>query len=231
MRTQLTDRGDQMVLNPKYINIHSHSSTNEAKVLTVRSLFHNQAPNDFDASFFSIGVHPWHIKSCDIQHALKQVAELSVNNRVIAIGEVGLDRSIETEIDLQKEILKQHLDIAEACNKPLIIHCVRAFPELIQTLKASSVPVIIHGFRGNIQTVTELVRHGFYISLGAAIIDCPPKLGKAVAGIPLNQLFFETDESESSVKEIYEAAAGITSVCEPELCSQIYRNFKTVFCL
>jgi len=122
---------------PKYINIHSHSSGDESQVLTIRSLFHNENPDDFNESLFSIGLHPWHISNTDIQLAIKLVKERSGDERIIAIGEAGLDRTIETKMDFQQEVLKQHLDIAEWRDKPLIIHCVRAFPEVRKLIRQS----------------------------------------------------------------------------------------------
>ena len=87
---------------------------------------------------------------------------------VVAIGEAGLDTLAESPMDLQKEVFLAQANLAEETHKPLIIHCVKAWADLIACKKAvkPEMPWIIHGFRGNGELASQLVRLGFYLSFG-----------------------------------------------------------------
>ena len=71
-------------------------------------------------------------------------------------------------MDLQKEVFLAQANLAEETHKPLIIHCVKAWADLIACKKAvkPEMPWIIHGFRGNGELASQLVRLGFYLSFG-----------------------------------------------------------------
>jgi Tat protein secretion system quality control protein TatD with DNase activity len=90
---------------------------------------------------------------------------------VVAIGECGLDRNIDLPLDIQTSIFKRHIELAETLQKPLVIHCVRAFSELIALKKntKSTVPWIIHGFHKKEEVFQQLLKHDFYFSFGAAM--------------------------------------------------------------
>ena len=82
------------------------------------------------------------------------------------------------------------IEISENRELPLILHIVRAFPEIIALKKQLSPkqPWIIHGFRGKPQLASELLRHGFYLSIGEKYNP------EAVAVIPRDRLLLESDE-------------------------------------
>ena len=98
----------------------------------------------------SCGIHPWHIQDANAQlEELK--SRLDTFNNIVAIGEAGLDK-LHSPVSLlqQQEIFHQQALLAEEYEKPLIIHCVKAWEEIIREKKSlrPSVPWIIHGFRG-----------------------------------------------------------------------------------
>ncbi len=212
-----------------YIDIHSHSPSPSKDVITFCSLFHDQSISECENTFFSVGLHPWHIDSTDCKNALLELDRSAQSEDIIAIGETGLDRAITTKFERQKKVLKEQLRIAEKYNKPLLIHCVRAFPEIISLLKKSKVPIIIHGFQGNFKISDELLKHNFYISIGAAILKEIPKHIHALQLIPLENLFLETDESDESIKTIYAKVSELLEVEEKELMTQIQANTTKLF--
>jgi len=210
-----------------FINIHTHSENISDGGVAIQSLFHDQVVPGTGS--YSIGLHPWHIEWTNIENVMFQLETIVQTENVVAIGETGLDRARSTPMELQTMVLRRHIALAEKVQKPLVIHCVRAYPELIGDLKNVTVPVIIHGFRGNVQTVEQLVSHGFYISFGAALLESNEKLEAALKAVPLNQLFLETDEAENSIEDIYRAAAKILVCDVDELSQSLESNYRTVF--
>lgn len=145
--------------------------------------------------------------------------------QVIAIGETGLDRLISTSMETQINVFKQQIQLAEQVQKPLIIHAVRTFNELIrlkQQIKPS-VAWIIHGFRGKKQIAEQLVKHGFYLSFGEKYQE------EALRHTPLNRIFLETDESTQPIGVLYRKAADNLSIPLEEFSENIRQNIRQVF--
>lgn len=148
---------------------------------------------------YSVGIHPFNLRRASSE-ALRLLRSLAAEPRVVAIGECGLDalaveRGLTREelIAAQTELLLYHIELSESLKKPLILHIVRTFPEII-SLKKQLKPSqrwIIHGFRGKAQLAQELIRHGFTLSFGHRYNP------EAFALTPSAQLLRESDESET----------------------------------
>lgn len=138
-----------------------------------------------------MGVHPWNINSTDLNSAIHELEISASNSNVIAIGEIGLDRIIETPLFIQEDVLQKQLLIAEKYNKPVIIHCVKCFSELISIRKKRQpkLPWIIHDFRKNNQIAEDLIALGCYLSFGKALLT-NKKLQSVFQSLPINKLFF-----------------------------------------
>lgn len=134
--------------------------------------------------YYSAGTHPWNAGTDDAVDSLPE------SPRIVAVGEVGLDKAQGTPLDIQQKELLKWIEISENRELPLILHIVRAFPEIITLKKRLSPkqPWIIHGFRGKPQLASELLRHGFYLSIGEKYNP------DAVAVIPRDRLLLESDE-------------------------------------
>ena len=173
----------------------------------------------------SIGIHPWHLKEDDADISLKTLQEAIENPRIVAIGEVGLDKLKGPSIDIQTAVFRQAIALSELHELPLIIHCVRAFNELLQLKKkfAPKQPWIVHGFRGKETVARELLRHGCWLSIGAHFQE------EALRIIPLQRLFIETDESEESIENICQQVATSRGVAPEELSEAIKKNVRKVF--
>ena len=120
--------------------------------------------------FYSVGVHP--MKLNELGESVFVGIEDTVRiKKVIAIGECGLDRRSPICMKTQEEILEVQVRLAEELCKPLIIHCVKAYSELIAVRKRtkSSVPWIVHGYNNNERILRQLLDCEFYISVGAAL--------------------------------------------------------------
>ena len=111
------------------------------------------------------------------------------------------------------------------------MHCVKAYSELIAVKKrtGSSVPWIIHGYNNNEQILRQLLDHGFYISVGAALLNSHSNAFQLLRVIPLGALFLENDDKEVEIHVIYEAASAILGIEVEALKEMMRMNYNKVF--
>ncbi|WP_443944980.1 TatD family hydrolase [Pedobacter sp. AW1-32] len=211
----------------QFLDIHTHRSEQENNVLAIRSF---SLGHDFDVSkdgkSISIGLHPWYTDNLNVEENMRVLAELSKQDCIKMIGECGLDRLKGNPLPEQISILKKQILLAEELHKPVILHCVRAFSELIAIKKQlePTVPLIIHGFTKNELLAQQLIDNGFHISLGAAVFKENSAAAKLVQQLDL--FFLETDDSEISIKEIYIQTANLRNCTINELKALIFANWK-----
>lgn len=138
--------------------------------------------------YYSVGIHPWNAGNAD-EKTFGRLASMATDNRVVAIGEAGLDALRGPDLEIQEHVFRRQAHLAEETGKPLIIHVVRSFNRLIELKKEMnpSVPWIIHGFRGKPQLAVQLVRIGFYLSLGKKFNDA------VLTAVPHEFLLHESD--------------------------------------
>ena len=212
----------------KFFNLHTHKFTNNSEVLELV----NQYPWEFDATIpnYSIGIHPWYIDENRLESDLKTIDEKLKLKECLALGECGLDKRIEVPMQLQVEVFEKQIALAEKHQKPLVLHLVAAFQELIEIknrLKIS-VPIIIHGFSKNEQVANELIKNGFYLSFGKYLLR-NPELESVFKSIPNDKFFLETDTIDESLEEVYQLAAKYKNIKIEDVIEIVNSNFKTVF--
>lgn len=141
-----------------------------------------------ETGYFSVGIHPWEAATAT-EADMEEIERLASHPRVVAIGETGIDMLRGGSPDRQREIFERHIALSERTGKPLILHVVKAFPEIIRLRRIHKPRQrwIVHGFRGKPELARELLRHGFDISIGSAYNAA------AAAIIPPGRLFHETD--------------------------------------
>ena len=209
-----------------FINIHTHSEIFDAKVeLVSLNIDETLKPN-----LYSYGIHPWKITkdSVDLLDELNRVCR---NRRCIAIGETGLDKIIDTDITLQQKLFIEHIRLANELEKPLMIHCVKAFNELIACLKKekNKVPVIIHGFNNNLSVANSLIAEGYILSFGKALLTFESNASEVIKHVSRKNFFLETDDSDISIKYIYKKAAEILGIDEEIMQQQLVSNYQRIF--
>jgi TatD DNase family protein len=215
----------------QYVNIHAHRFSRNSGEWVLRSLKSIEYPSEENSSaVYSCGVHPWEISEVDVAHALKRIRVAAENSRVIAIGEIGIDRTIELSVDLQLRVFEAQVEFAVSEAMPVIIHAVKSYQELIHFARTTvpEVAMIIHGFRGNLQTAEMLIRFGYHLSFGAPLLNSP-KVREVFSCLPPEKIFLETDESESSILDIYEAAAGLKGMSTDVLRDHMVENTYNIF--
>ena len=212
----------------KFINIHTHSATENREVLEII----NQYPKDFtaDENYFSIGIHPWYIDENSTEKELEIIEEKLQSKNCLALGECGLDKRRETPLEVQMAVFEAQLLLAEKHQKPVIIHCVAAFQEVIalkQKLRIT-VPMVMHGFSKNEELAQQLIKQGFYLSFGKYLIK-NPELEFVFETIPHDRFFLETDTIEEGIEQVYALAAKYKKIDVVTLQQIVTQNFNTVF--
>lgn len=155
-------------------------------------------------SFVSVGIHPWDLENLD-QFWIERLMKIAEDNRVMMIGECGLDKNIETTPERQIEVFSEQIKLSELFQKPLIIHCVGRFNKLIELKKMfnPSQKWIVHGFRGKPQLAGQLLKARIDLSFGEKFNP------ESIQITPIERLFIETDESAMPIERIYEQIARI----------------------
>jgi len=211
-----------------FFNLHIHKFTNNPNVLELV----NQYPWEFDDEipFYSIGIHPWFINEQRLTSDLEIIESKLLESNCLAVGECGLDKRIEVPMELQQTVFEKQLLLAQEYKKPVVIHCVAAFQEVIETKRRLhiTVPMIIHGFSKNAQIAKLLIDNGFYISFGKYLLR-NPELETVFSSTPSDRFFLETDTVAETIDEVYALAAKYKNCTIEELQLQINKNFKEVF--
>jgi TatD DNase family protein len=212
----------------KFFNLHTHQFTNQPEVLELV----NQYPQEFDASipYYSIGIHPLFIDENRLESDFTVLKEKLALPECIALGECGLDKRSQTPFELQQLVFEKQLALAEKNQKPIVIHCVAAFQELIEIKKRLkiSVPMIVHGFSKKIELAKQLIDNGFYVSFGKNLLR-NSELESVFNSIPNDRFFLETDTIEEEIQDVYALAAKYKELELNELQEIVNKNCNEVF--
>lgn len=191
----------------RFADIHTHSEGHPNSILSIpadgveRIVLRNQMLPVSNRQHYSIQLHPWHlVDTLGIDTFINAAETHRDDPQFVAIGECGLDSLCTTPIDLQRQAFHSALQMARRLHKPVIVHCVRlwaemilevhtVFPELRTQPEAwQQWPVIIHGFRRGPQLARQLLDAGFSLSLGSKY---NPDVAKM---LPVTRRYDETDE-------------------------------------
>lgn len=213
-----------------FIDIHSHQSGNQPDTFVIKSRFVHEVDEKSEQPF-SAGIHPWHLNSRPIEADFSKLEKIAEQKSCIAIGETGLDRAIGTSIDIQKQWFIRHLELSERVTKPVIIHCVRAYSDLIQIRKSGKykTPWIIHGFNENAKVARDLILLNCWLSVGHRLLHKNSKIAASFPKIHIDRIFLESDDSAHAVSEVYEKASQLFQIPIEDLKQQIQQNFVHLF--
>lgn len=216
-----------------FLNIHTHipPAPGQISILNVLSYF-DRIPG---SGFFSAGLHPWYLENdeaglpTDPDTAVKLLGSALQKKNVLAAGECGLDKVCATPYHLQETIFRSQIQMAAEVKKPLIIHCVKAYDDVLLTLKEMKVevPVIFHGFNKSAGLAAQLLKAGYYLSFGKHLLQAAT--AAVFEMVPMDRVFLETDAAGISIEDIYGAAAASKKSTVTELSEQININAQKVF--
>ena len=149
---------------------------------------------------FALGLHPYFLNSFESLHLVELSKLLNqYQDRVLAVGEIGLDTHIDVDWKLQLQVFEQQLLIAEEHMLPVILHHRNSHNQLIRTLKAKkfSQGGIVHAFSGSVQEAKAYIDLGFKIGVGGGITySRASKTRKTIAQLPINCIVLETDSPD-----------------------------------
>lgn len=201
-----------------YFDFHHHHIQRENGIYNLRF---NETP---PFGLFSAGIHP-NDAGRNIPNQFDWLEEISKHKNCVAIGECGLDGLIDVNDSIQEDVFYRQIELANERNKPLIIHCVRRFSQLIPLKKKAKVPMIVHGFNKRKMVGEELQKHQFYLSFGKTVLH-HVNLQQFVKDFPLEKLFLETDDDDFNLQELYQKVAELKGITIEELQEKIEENLK-----
>ncbi len=213
------------------IDIHAHNYYTCPNGILLLNVFPGEDEKLAHRCYFSAGLHPWHIRQDTFESNLLWVEQIAADERVIAVGETGLDKAIQVPWPLQVAVFEKQLVLAENFRKPLIIHCVRSYSEILAYRSKSDqkLPWIFHWFNASPEIANELIRKNCYLSFGHTLFNEKSKAFHVFKTLPTGCIFLETDDAGFTIQQIYERAAQVRGITTETLARQIKENFTTCF--
>lgn len=203
------------------IDIHTHRHYQDETWYVYNAFLNdNKLPQRF-----SFGLHPWYIDNLE-DNLIQLETLLRTHPNTLCIGECGLDKVCSTDSSVQQKAFEQQIALAEHYQKPVIIHCVRAYQECLQILKDKNVAVVFHGFNKNEILARQIVSQGYAISIGKELLSHPEKMQAILDAVPLEAVFLETDDAAIHIKELYYAVSNILKISVDDVILQVYKNFQ-----
>lgn len=216
-----------------YIDIHTHGLSANHEVFAVSNIVIGKDDLDTldDGSLYSVGIHPWYLCESNLETDLAVVRQVAERKNVIAIGETGFDKLRGAPMELQLSSFEKHVALANELNKPVVVHCVKGWGELLNAHKRLNpqTPWMIHGFHGNDKLAAQLVARGIYLSVWCKSAIHPESGEPLIRHIPKDRLFLETDGMDVDIRDIYDKVAGYLAVSVDDLKSALYENYCRCF--
>lgn len=211
-----------------YINLHTHRKPLQENEVVIRNAFTQPATKLEKLNYYlSCGIHPWLIKKDKFNNliCLKEALELP---NVLALGECGLDRAKGAPFPEQLSWFEKQLEIAVDLKKPVILHLVRAYSDIIPFKKKYNFKGIIHGFKGNINEAKMLLDHGLKLSFGYRLF-LDKKIAEIFKEISSENIYLETDVKPISIASLYTQASIIRNEDPDQFQRRLKLNFERDF--
>ncbi len=145
--------------------------------------------------YATVGIHPEEAASAS-ESDLDILRQLAVNDKVVAIGEIGLDYHYEEYCprEVQKLWFRRQLELARELDLPVVIHDREAHEDTLTILKEYHLPGVLHCFSGSAEMAKEVLKLGMYIGIGGVVtFKNARKLVEVAAMVPEDGLLLETD--------------------------------------
>jgi len=215
-----------------FIDIHIHDSNPSKGIFLLQSLMahENKLPFDLPGIAFTIGIHPWFLTEENLEGQFSTVRELANLPGILAIGEAGFDRLKGPSSEIQRKAFEDQVILSEELKMPVIIHCVRAWDEILAVHKKLRPKMnwMIHGFRGQIGLANQLLSKGMFLSFWFDFV-IRPEAGVLLKQLPKDRIFLETDGADIDINDIYSKVAIDLNMSVEELKTNIFTNFNEFF--
>lgn len=213
-----------------YFDAHTHFVPRScSKTFAVRSFRAGiETPN---TEYYTIGVHPYDALNDTTNH---NMADFNTNDgMILAIGEIGLDFRFTETLRLQIKVFEQQLEFAITHSLPVVIHCVKAYPQTLRLLeKHGCKRFMFHGFDSSLTNAQKIINAGGYISFGAKLLkyNLLQKVFQTITTIAPSHILLESDEAQGTLPQLYEMGAKLSKSNDPhEFNKLIKHNFKTFY--
>lgn len=194
--------------------------------------------------YASVGIHPDENSSDNPN--FDELVILAKKEKIVAIGETGLDYFHKGNPEEQRERFRMHIEVAKAVNKPLIIHTRDAREDTIQIMReahAEKVGGVMHCFTEDLDMAEKAMALGFYISFSGIVTFKNAKdLQNLAQQIPLDRMLIETDSpyltpdpyrgkpnEPAFVSIVADKIAKLRGISYEEVAAQTTKNFFTLF--
>lgn len=215
-----------------FIDLHTHSDRTDKGIVTVKNIFPGESFAAFSGrNFYSMGLHPWHIRSEEENNEMLGMVEDALEfDHVCFIGECGLDKVVSNDFEEQIRVFRAQIIMAEECEKPLVIHCVKAYNEILEFRKEihPKMPWIMHGYNSSVEQTVQMAETGILFSFGENLYQPVSKAIESLRHLPLEKIFFETDEYDGNIEYIYEKGAELKNISVDNLAKAVWNNFSRI---
>lgn len=200
---------------------------------------------DFSAVSASVGLHP--TEQHDHEPTADELAALAMHEKVVAIGETGLDYFRSTgDLDWQRERFRQHIRAAKKAGVPIIVHSRDAKADTLKILREENADLmggVLHCFTEDLEMAQAAIEMNFYISIsGIVTFKNATQIQDVAQKIPLSRLLIETDapylapvphrgktNEPAYVRYVAEYIAKLRGVDVSEIAEATTRNFFALF--
>lgn len=216
-----------------FLDIHTHSPAPRQHIVAVQSYDVNDVdiripdaapPN----TLFSAGMHPLTLDPAHSDAMLNAMEQTIKRNSVIAIGEIGFDTRAAASLPMQQSMFAAQVRMAESQQKPVVIHCVHAYNELLaaHTSLQPRTAWIVHGFAKHPHLAGALAERGMILSFGHKLLDVRSHAAASLKLVQQRGFFLETDMSDTHIEDIYARAAAILSLSVDEVAQLVQHTYE-----
>jgi TatD DNase family protein len=196
-----------------------------------------------DDVWAAVGFHPHDSKDCD-DAAFAEIARLAREERVVAIGEIGLDYHYDhSPRDVQRDVFERHIGLAKELDKPIIVHNRESTDDMVAILSRSGARGILHSYTESLDVARKLVDLGYYISFsGIVTFKSADSLREVARALPHDRVLIETDtpylapvpyrgrdNEPAYVVKVAELLATLWEVPIERVAEQTTSNFENAF--
>ena len=195
--------------------------------------------------YAAVGIHPDEVGSLN-EETFAQMKELFKEEKVVAVGEIGLDYYWDNEPrEVQKKWFIRQLELARELDLPVLIHSREAAADTMEIMRehGQGLRGIIHCYSYSLEMAKEYVKMGYYIGIGGVVtFKNAKKLKQVVQEIPLESIVLETDcpylapvpyrgkrNSSLYIHYVAEKLAAVKGISVEEIESATYENAKKCF--
>ena len=202
--------------------------------------------NTYDFIYGAVGIHPENADEFKDEMLDEFKDIIKKNPKVKAIGEIGLDYYWDENPDkeIQKDVFRKHMKLAEELNLPVIIHDRDAHEDTLNIIKEfPNVKGVVHCFSGSVEFAKECLKLGYYIGVtGVVTFKNAKKVVKVVKEVPVERLLVETDcpymapepnrgkrNKSSYIKYVIEKISEIKEINPKEFNLKVNENLQNLF--